>query len=374
MAGFSVKAAVELDKFASASHKLNFPHCKVIEKDIKEINGQMLLEAADASKGEIDVIIGGPPCQGFSMAGRRAPDDERNDLLDEYSRIVLEVMPKFFVMENVKGLLSYKEGEVLDNFIRDLSNHYSLTLPVRVLNSADFGVPQGRERLFLMGVRLDLNYTLSYPSPTHIKPSDARYKFNDLYENHSDSGKLGELSYCPTVADAISDLPNPNLYPRLIEGDTIVYKSPNGYISEYAKIMRRVVIKADDNSMPRADWDKTLLTNTKRTKHEKKIVSEFTRLREGELHKSRRKKMNANGLAPTIRAGTKSDKGSYTALRPIHYKQPRVITVREAARLQSFPDWMYFHETKWHGFRLVGNAVPPLLAKAVAENILRCCF
>lgn len=369
MAGFTVKSAVEIDDFASEAHKKNFPNCEIIKKDITKVTGDMLLQSADVKKGEVDVIIGGPPCQGFSLAGKRALDDSRNELLSEYARIVLEVMPKFFVMENVKGLLSYKSGEVLQDFIDQLSEHYLITLPVKVLNAADFGVPQNRERLFVLGVRTDLNHVLRYPEPTHIKPSDPRYQYDVIYKNHS-SRTIGELSYCPTVADAISDLPNPNLYPKLIDGDTIANKIFGNYISDYAKVMRRIVVQSDDYSTPRPDWDKGVLTNTKRTRHEKKIYNEFLKLKEGESHKSRRKKLNANGLSPTIRAGTKSDKGSYTALRPIHYKQPRVITVREAARLMSFPDWMIFHETKWHGFRLVGNAVPPLLAKAIAKEIV----
>lgn len=369
MAGFSVKSAVELDDLASKAHKKNFPHCKVIEEDITKVTGNMLLEAAEVEKGEVDVVIGGPPCQGFSLAGKRALDDVRNELLGDYARIVLEIMPKFFVMENVKGLLSYKSGKVLEDFIEQMTNHYLITLPVKILNAADFGVPQNRERLFVIGVRSDLNYIMRYPKPTHIKPSDARFQYSSLHKDHS-SDVEGELHYCPTVADALSDLPNPNIYPKLIEGDSIVNKISGSYISEFAKEMRRIVVKDDDYSTPRPDWDKNLLTNTKRTKHEKGIYNEFLKLKEGEIHRSRRKKLNANGLSPTIRAGTKSDKGSYTALRPIHYKQPRVITVREGARLMSFPDWMDFHETKWHGFRLVGNAVPPLLAKAVAKEII----
>lgn len=370
MAGFNVKCAVELDKFASEAHKKNFPECEVIERDITEVTGEMLLKSVEAEKGEVDIVIGGPPCQGFSLAGKRALDDVRNELLLEYARVVLEIMPRFFVMENVKGLLSFKSGDVLRDFINKLSSFYSITMPVRVLNAADFGVPQNRERLFVLGVRSDLNHLVGYPDPTHIKPSDVRYKYDEMYKNHS-SRNLDELSYCPTVADAISDLPNPNLYPKLIDGDTIKNKEFGiYYISEYAQTMRRIVVKNDDYSTPRPDWDRSTLTNTKRTKHEKRIYNEFLKLKEGESHTSRRKKLNANGLSPTIRAGTKSDKGSYTALRPIHYKQPRVITVREAARLMSFPDWMVFHETKWHGFRLVGNAVPPLMAKAVATKIL----
>lgn len=369
MAGFSVKSAVELDDIASDAHRKNFPHCVVIEEDISNITGTMLLEAAEVGSGEVDVVIGGPPCQGFSLAGKRELDDVRNELLGEYARIVLEIKPKFFVMENVKGLLSYKSGKVLDEFIEQMSNYYAITLPVKVLNAADFGVPQNRERLFVIGVRSDLNLLMTYPKPTHIKPSDARFQYNSIHKDHS-SNIEGELPYCPTVADAISDLPNPNMYPKLLEGDSIVNKISGDYISDYAKEMRRITVKCNDYSTPRPDWDRNLLTNTKRTRHEKKIYKEFLKLKEGEIHKSRRKKLNANGLSPTIRAGTKSDKGSYTALRPIHYKQPRVITVREGARLMSFPDWMDFHKTKWHGFRLVGNAVPPLLAKAVANEII----
>ncbi|MFD2114760.1 DNA cytosine methyltransferase [Paenibacillus yanchengensis] len=369
MAGFSVKAAVELDQYASEAHEKNFPNCEVIKEDINKVSGDNLLKRLKVSRGGVDAVIGGPPCQGFSLAGKRASDDERNELLYQYSRVVMEIMPKFFVMENVKGLLSFNSGEVLRTFISKMSEKYSIVSPVKVLNSADYGVPQNRERIFVIGVRLDLDLALSYPTPTHIRPSDARYEYHPDYRDHASSDKSGDMLYCPTVADAISDLPNPNLYPSLIKGDTVKNKTGGQYLSNFAKMMRRLILTSDGYSTPRPDWDKGIITNTKRTNHDERIVREFIKLKQGESHQSRRKKLNANGLSPTIRAGTKSDKGSYTALRPIHYKQPRVITVREAARLMSFPDWMIFHETKWHGFRLVGNAVPPLLAKAVAKEI-----
>ncbi|MWC29129.1 DNA cytosine methyltransferase [Paenibacillus sp. MMS18-CY102] len=371
MAGFLVGVAVEMDEFATRAHLKNFPNCQVVAKDINQVSGDELLKIIKVSKGEVDVVIGGPPCQGFSLAGRRSLDDERNELLNQYSRIVLEIMPKFFVMENVRGLISYKSGEVLQSFIDRMSEYYSIITPVKVLNSADFGVPQSRERLFIIGVRLDLNLNVQYPIPTHLRPSDENYLFHPTYKDHANEGKLGDLKYCPTVADAISDLPNPDLYPELIKGDTINYKMTEEFVSMYAQMMMRSIQLVEDQSTPRPDWTTNLITNTKRTNHDQRIIREFTELKQGQLHKSRRKKLEANGLSPTIRAGTKSDKGSYTALRPIHYVQPRVITVREAARLMSFPDWMVFHETKWHGFRLVGNAVPPLLAKAVAKELLK---
>ncbi|GMX63618.1 DNA cytosine methyltransferase [Paenibacillus elgii] len=370
MAGFSVKAAVELDKHACEAHEINFPNCKVIQKDITNISGSLVLNELNLKSNQIDVIIGGPPCQGFSMAGKRSNDDERNELLNEYARIVLEIMPKYFVMENVKGLLSYKSGKVVHEFLCRMSEAFNIDLPLRVLNAADFGVPQNRERLIIIGSRKNVK-RITYPSPTHINPKDIRYRYHPVFGKHSSLDKLDNMLFCPTVADAISDIPNPDLFDELIDGDTIPYDVSNcKYISEFAKIMRGQIKDASDNSTFRPDWNSKLITNVKRTRHEDSIKIEFEGLGEGENHRSRRKKLKSNGLSPTIRAGTKSDKGSYTALRPIHYEQPRVITVREAARLMSFPDWMYFHHTKWHGFRLVGNAVPPLLAKSVALQVL----
>ncbi|CAH0122753.1 hypothetical protein PAE9249_05344 [Paenibacillus sp. CECT 9249] len=243
--------------------------------------------------------------------------------------------------------------------------------PLKVLNAADFGVPQNRERLFVLGSRKDIDCKLEYPQPTHISPKSATYKYDPVNKNHSSRDEVGGMRYCPTVADAIGDLPNPELFKELIEQDSIPYTNNVKYISEFAKIMRGQTVVLDDYSTIPPNWDSRIITNFKRTKHDDRIKKEFQVLKEGEAHHSRRRKLSAKGLSPTIRAGTKSDKGSYTALRPIHYEQPRVITVREAARLMSFPDWMYFHHTKWHGFRLVGNAVPPLLAKAVALQVRR---
>ncbi|CAH0120689.1 Modification methylase HaeIII [Paenibacillus sp. CECT 9249] len=113
MAGFSVKGSIELDDHACDAHKKNFPDCRVIKKDITSLNGNEILKELKIAGEQVDVVIGGPPCQGFSLAGKRASDDIRNELLNEYARIVLEILPRFFVMENVKGLLSYKSGDVL---------------------------------------------------------------------------------------------------------------------------------------------------------------------------------------------------------------------------------------------------------------------
>ncbi|RUT43730.1 DNA cytosine methyltransferase [Paenibacillus anaericanus] len=371
MAGFTVKAAVEIDNHACEAHKINFPNCEVIKEDISLVNKEKIQKTVGLDN-EIEVVFGGPPCQGFSMAGRRASDDIRNELLNEFSRIVMDIKPKFFVMENVKGLISYKAGETLNQFLKSVSELYSIITPIKVLNAADFGVPQNRERVFILGTRKDIECELMYPQPTHIRPKDNRFIYNPNFVNHSSLERMDNMNFCPTVSDAIGDLPNPDLYEELIEGDCVRYRNEGVlYTSNYAQIMKGLVKDPNDKSTIRPDWDSNIITNYKRTMHEQRIREEFTNLIQGEVHRSRRKKLNADGLSPTIRAGTKSDKGSYTALRSIHYEQPRVITVREAARLMSFPDWMYFHPTKWHGFRLVGNAVPPLMAREVALQIIK---
>ncbi|KEO81785.1 DNA cytosine methyltransferase [Tumebacillus flagellatus] len=370
MAGFDVRLAVEHDDIAAEAHRLNFPHCDVMENDIKEISGNDILNRLGLNVGDVDVIIGGPPCQGFSNAGQRAIDDPRNELLLEYARIVLQVQPKYFVMENVRGLMSFNNGDTLRSFIEELQVEYQITEPLRVLKASKFGVPQNRKRLFVLGVRRDLNQMLPYPEESHIDPDDLRFEYNHQSESHSSIEKKDGKEYCPTVADAISDLPNVDEFEELIAGDTLPISNYSNMCSKFALIMRREITDSTDFSTVRPTWDHNIITNLKRTMHDERIVKEFASLLEGQNHRSRRKKLLSRGLSPTIRAGTKSDKGSYTALRPIHYKFPRVITVREAARLMSFPDWMIFHETKWHGFRLVGNAVPPLLAKAVANEII----
>jgi DNA (cytosine-5)-methyltransferase 1 len=343
-AGFDVAAAIEIDPIHCAVHQFNFPNCAVVCADAAKTTGKKILDAAGLNGTPIDVVFGGAPCQGFSLIGHRALDDPRNSLILEFMRLTVELDARYFVFENVKGLTIGKHRGLLDELIEAFdAKGYSILVPYRVLNAADFGVPQDRRRLFLMGAKKGLRLP-KYPKEI--------------------SGSR------TTVWQAIGDLPDPDDYGQLVECDAVQNPKFNK-ASEYSRLLRGLAEDAKDFSHPRR-WDAKRLTSSMRTEHTALSQRRFKETEWGDTEPvSRFLKLDPGGLCNTLRAGTGSDRGAFTSPRPIHPHSPRCITVREAARLHSYPDWFRFHATKWHGFRQVGNSVPPLLGRAVAVELRR---
>jgi DNA (cytosine-5)-methyltransferase 1 len=339
-AGFDIAAAVEYDPVHCAAHKFNFPETATICKSVVDVTGSEIREKAAIGDKDIDVVFGGAPCQGFSMIGKRALDDPRNSLVFHFVRLVGELKPKYFVFENVKGLTLGQHKKFLDEVISALSEqNYEVQLPYSVLNAADFSVPQSRERLFLIGTRLG-GPLPSYPNKTR--------------------------SVC--IKQALSDLPDPESYPDLWQQDWARVKF--GRPSSYAAILRGKKIDPADFSYSR-NYDPSILTSSALTVHTEVSRERFASTTPGATEPiSRFLKLDPAGVSNTLRAGTASDRGAFTSPRPIHPFSPRVITVREAARIHSYPDWFRFNTTKWHGFRQIGNSVPPLLARAVASRVV----
>jgi len=354
-AGFDVAAAVEIDPIHCAVHAYNFPHCVMFPQSVSELTGAEIRKRAGIGRRHVEVVFGGAPCQGFSMMGHRALDDPRNNLVREFVRIVDEVRPSYFVFENVKGLTVGDHRILLDELIDELARiGYRTRLPWKVLDAADFGVPQHRERLILMGARRGLPLP-EYPAPMY-RPADAE--------------KRGLLPLGPSCQDALGDLPDPEQFQELIHRDetsTMEWGRP----SRYAREMRCVGGGTWHYGYVR-EWDRLLLTSSLRTDHTPISRRRFEATPPGQVEPiSRFYKLSAEGLSNTLRAGTDSSRGAFTSPRPIHYAYPRCITVREMARLHGFPDWFRFHHTKWHGARQIGNAVPPPLARAVALQVTR---
>jgi DNA (cytosine-5)-methyltransferase 1 len=340
-AGFDMVCAVDIDPIHCAAHKFNFPNTATICKSVVDITGNELRRLAGLGKQDIDVVVGGAPCQGFSMIGKRALDDSRNHLVYHFVRMVLELKPKYFVFENVKGLTVGKHRQFLEEIIDAFRlGGYSVESNYQVLNAADFGVPQDRRRLFLFGARKGFALP-TYPAPT---------------------GRT-------TVGQAISDLPDAESHPELWQRDWTKVKY--GRVSSpYAAALRCKVVDPSDFSHPRV-FDASLMTSALLTEHTALSRKRFATTEPDTVEPvSRFKKLSFDGLCNTLRAGTASDRGAFTSPRPIHPTAPRVITVREAARLHSYPDWFRFHATKWHGFRQIGNSVPPMLARAVGAQVL----
>lgn len=358
-AGFDVLAAVELDPIHCATHEYNFPFCKILCRNIEQVKGLEIRNYSEIGHRDIDIVFGGPPCQGFSLIGKRGFDDPRNQLMFHFIRLISELQPKYFVLENVPGLTVGKHRQFIAEIIETLNkNGYKIVEPYQVLNASYYGVPQDRSRLFLLGCRQDLPlpcYPNAVTQPTPIYPKI--------------QAEFLRFPYCPTVWDAIGDLPDIEQYQELNLKDYTIAEYKKA--SEYAKMLRNHFRLKTDFSYPRI-WDKNLLTCSLRTQHSPTSMARFEATKWGKTEKiSRFYKLNPQGLCNTLRAGTPSNRGAFTSPRPIHPYSPRCITVREAARLHSYPDWFRFQGTKWHGFRQVGNSVPPLLAKAVAGEIIK---
>ena len=359
-AGYDVTASVEYDPIHAAVHEFNFPYGKTFCADVRNVSGAMIRSESDIQDQEINLVAGGPPCQGISLIGKRALDDERNSLLKEFVRLVLELRPRYFVMENVAGLTIGSHRQLLDEVIALFVSHgdYRIVEPVSVLQAADFGTPQSRKRLFLLGYRQGCPRP-SYPSP--------------LYTPRRIDGSLPEESLLPlgpSVSDALADLPDADTFEELLRGDSVAsvgYSSP----SPYAAILRGVTQDQRNYARPRPSVSDRL-TASARTAHTQKSIDRFTATLPGTTERINRfLRLHPEGICNTLRAGTASDRGAYTAPRPIHPVHPRVITVREAARLHGYPDWFRFHVTKWNGFREIGNSVPVMLGRAVAAELLK---
>jgi len=339
-AGFDVAAAVEIDPIHCAVHEYNFPNSEVICASVVDLTGEEIRRRANLVDAEIDCVFGGAPCQGFSMIGKRVLDDPRNHLVFHYVRIVRELRPKYCVFENVKGLTVGRHKQFLAELIEALEQAgYDMLLPYQVLNAAEYGVPQDRRRLFLIGARKGESLPI-YPATR---------------------GKV-------TVLEAIGDLPNADDFDELKNTDSVSVKFETK--GRYARRLRGLESDPGDFGYPR-DYDSNILSSSLRTEHTDLSRKRFTETEHGKTEPvSRFHKLRPDGVCNTLRAGTDSARGAFTSPRPIHPYLPRVITVREAARLHSYPDWFRFHITKWHGFRQIGNSVPPMLGRAVASQIV----
>lgn len=345
-AGFDVLAAFDFEHRHVEAYNYNRRKEVAIIADIHKLSSDEIFSLCNGVK-EIDVIFGGPPCQGFSVAGKGILEDERNSLLHEFARVVGEVKPKIFVAENVTGILSSKYSELIKRFQDQMiSFGYTILDSPWVLDASDFGVPQRRKRVFFVGV---LNGTKLPQKP------EPPITWGSNQSNIS-------------VKDAIGDLPLLGTIDYLFDSDR--YLEELGKPSEYAKKLRGPCEYASE--LPEIQHNRRGLGGCARTQHSEETVKRFRATLPGSSELvSRFYRLDWKGLSPTLRAGTPRSHGQHMAARPIHPEEPRCITVREAARLHSYPDWFEFYPTRWYGFMQIGNSVPPLLAEAVAQSIIR---
>jgi len=346
-AGFELLAAIEKDPLALETHKKNFPNSKHFADDISTLEGRNLLSVLKLKENELDGLIGGPPCQGFSVMGRRDIKDERNNLFSDFFRLVNEIRPKFFVAENVLGILHDRYDAIRENALNNIPNDYVVLDPIKV-KASDYGVPTTRTRIFFIGYNPKYLSTLSEAS---FLPSEEN---DDVF-----------------VKDALEGLPvdiSPDWQEE--EDGWQPYKSfaKENHFTE--RVTGHIPVGVGDLSSLKRYVERKEVSGCLGTRHSKEIIDRYLLVEQGGKDtKLRAPRLKPDGFCPTIRAGTGSDKGSYQAIRPIHYDFPRVITPREAARLQGFPDWFVFHRTKWHSFRQIGNSVSPLLAEKLLKII-----
>jgi len=269
------------------------------------------------------------------VMGKQKEDDERNKLLLDFARHVLVISPKYFALENVPGLMSEVGENYLNEFLDAVqAGGYSIVRKIQKLNAKEFGVPQDRERVIIIG------YKDGLPEPAYPEPSGT---------------EVGSW-------EAIKDLPN---NPENISLQDGVYKETLGDVSDY--------VEKINSEEPLADDVVDGISGLEPVNHTEEVRKRFEDVKPGEVDNvSRYPRLEKSEPSNTLRAGSSRNRGTHTPARPIHPIAPRCITVREAARLQSFPDWFQFHPTKYHGLRQIGNSVPPLVAKNIATQIEPC--
>ena len=361
-AGFDVLAAVEVDPIHALTHRFNLPQTSILCRDLSDgpvaVVAKAILESAAESAarhrvepfGGLDAVVGGPPCQGFSVGGVRDAEDERNGQFLRFVDLVVELQPKVFLLENVAGLLEPRFEGLRKEATRRLTidGGYEISGFDQVVNAVDFGVPQRRRRVMVVGSRVGQAWSLvADPSSSAV-----------------------------TVGEALQGLPDLRSYFTLLSSDESTLKIGDlarlrGARSSYARMLAGQDVADNNFSWPRVHND-AVITNSLRTVHKPKSVQRFRNTPQGGVEKvSRLYRLDPATQARTLRAGTGSDRGSHTSPRPIHPAKPRVITAREAARIHGYPDWFRFHGTNWHGHRQVGNSVPPPLAAAAGRALIR---
>jgi len=332
--------ANELDRYAAESFRVNFPNIPLFETDIKNIDFEFI-EKNNIDISEVDLIIGGPPCQSFSTIGKRVNDDRAN-LYTEFNRLLKIIKPRMFLFENVTGILSMKDDDgnyVLDN-IRKTFNMNGYRVQYKILNAVDYGVAQFRQRVFIVGVRKDINTIFKFPKPLK----------NDYI----------------TLENALSDLP-------ILTEKQVVHREQSLELSSYQRIL------ADTNNV----------TDHFYGNYGQRMIKIIEALDIGESKKDINRKVE-EGLLDNdlyLTSGYNNtygrlwwDRPGYTitnslgrpsSIRCIHPYEMRTLTVREGARIQSFPDSFKFSGSKTQKEIQIGNAVPPILSVHLANAIIK---
>ncbi|MDF2962070.1 MAG: hphIAM [Paenibacillus sp.] len=336
-AGYNVLLGIDIWEDALVTFQRNHQGSKVIHKDLSQMEPQEILDFLRCGKEHIDIIIGGPPCQGFSVSGKRMIDDPRNKLYKSFVKTVEYIKPKMFVMENVPGLVRLFDGKVKDQIIEEFEQ-IGYNVSYKILTASDYGVPQTRKRVFFVGLNKEVfedpHGFFEFPNPTHGEHS-------------------GAMPYI-TTKDALDDLPllNDNEPGQ----DALPYPTPAR--NSYQKLMRR---------------NSHAIYNHIATVHKQQTRDIIAMVPDGGNYKDLPKELWETRKVNIAWTRMNSQKPCFTIdtghNHHFHYLADRVPTVRESARIQSFPDDFIFVGIKTSQLKQVGNAVPPVLSQVLAERI-----
>lgn len=348
-AGFNVACAIDIDERALGTHSLNFPNTLHLKLDLMTVNGKQLLEKAGLKKGQVYGIIGGPPCQGFSTIGHRKVDDSRNDLYVRFFSIVNAIKPHFFIAENVLGILNERYNKIRELAFSKVKGY--TILPHIVIKANECGASTTRTRVFFIGIHKSMfsvssNYIEKYIQEQGVCVRDSLVGLNGDVSLEINKNGLGQINQDYILDKKISSI-------------------------NYHNRVRSQIPQGVGNPEIIANYyEKYFVTGCLPTVHSETVIERYRNLCYGQQDSiSKSIRLNPNSYCPTLRAGTGPERGSFQAVRPIHYAYPRVITPREAARLQGFPDWFAFHPTIWHSFRQIGNSVSPIVAEKILSAI-----
>jgi len=346
LADFKIDLAIELEKNFFESYKYNHPQTSTLNDDITTLDCEEISDIYINGE-KIEGIIGGPPCKGFSSVGNRRPDDPRNMLVFFFIKWVEYFKPRFFVMENVKGILTMGKGQVVEK-IKQLYHDIGYKCKMHVLLAAEYGVPQLRERVFFIGTKDN---------------SRKEIKIQKTHQKEDNEEITTSLPRFLKVKDALSDIlditPSNENKSKILVKD--YEKAPK---TDYQEYLRQKSDKLYEHIAPN---------------HSHKVIQRISHIKQGQNHASLPKEYQLKGGYPNIYGRLHLNKPADTITgncgcvsapgRFIHPTQNRAISVREAARLQSFPDEYRFFGSMRDMYRQIGNAVPPLLAKAIADTI-----
>ena len=362
MAGFRPVLANEwIDAYAN-TYAVNHPDAKTLKCDIRSIDAALIKDLV-AEHGEIDLIAGGPPCQGFSVnAPIRSLDDQRNHLFKEFIRVVEAVRPKAVLIENVPGIVSLGQGTVVEQIYQHLNN-LGYAVKHRILFAGHYGVPQMRYRTVFIGIR-NPEAEIKFPFPQYNATGVANFTKAKELCFQLDDEKLASLKKFTSVWDAIGDLPPLHGGERDVEID---YPAPAE--TEFQKIMRK-----GSRYITSHFCNRLTSINIQRLAHIPQggswrdipfdLLPQGLKIARRSDHTKRYGKLTLDGLCSTVLTKCDPHWGSF-----FHPTQARVISVREAARIQSFPDWYRFTGTMTEQYAQVGNAVPCLMAREIGKTI-----